>query len=188
MSKAYNKNDIVHILSLDHDDFQVDAYKKNFEDSIVIVNHNKSVVDATNNAAKLTEGGILIYLSDDFDCPKNWDLLVKNRLDETKFQLLKVDDLLQPFSAHVLTIPIMTYKLYKKLGYFFYPEYLSMWCDVDLFYTCRDFIIEAPELVFKHNHHSIRATEKDETYRRSESNWDQGLAVIRKRFPHLHLR
>ncbi len=145
---------------------------------------NKSVVEATNRAAKESKGDILIYLSDDFKCPDNWGPLVLKEFEgENRPLLLKVDDCLQPFHIPVLTIPIMNRALYEKLGYFWHPEYKSMHVDVDLFYTCQKIgaLKNAQHLKFPHEHVSIGKAEDDETYRRSSANWNQGLEVFNRR-------
>lgn len=151
---------------------------------IMIDNDNRSVVDATNIAAKEAKGDILVYLSDDFDCPHHWDVLIQKEFEGvTEPMLLKVDDCLQKFDVRVLTIPIMNRALYERLGYFFHPEYKSMFVDEDLWWTCwnNGWLKQAPHLKFPHNHVSIGKAENDETYRRSAANWDQGKEVFRRR-------
>lgn len=178
-------NRVEHILSLDMNEPEPNSYIKNFgwhED--MIVNDNRSVVDATNHGVKRASGDILIYLSDDFDCPEDWDALIEREFEGvTTPMLLKVDDCLQNFNVGVVTIPIMNRALYEKLGYFWHPDYLSMHVDVDLFETCKkiDAIKYAPHLKFPHNHYSNGKAQHDETYKRSEGNWNQGLEVIKRR-------
>lgn len=150
----------------------------------IIQNDNKSVVEATNRAAKEAKGDILIYLSDDFDCPSNWGPLVLKEFEGVEGPLLlKVDDCLQPFHIPVLTIPIMNRVLYERLGYFWHPEYKSMFVDEDLYQVCKKngWIKNAPHLKFPHNHVSVGKAQDDETYRRSASNWDQGKALFARR-------
>lgn len=145
---------------------------------------HKSVVEATNRAAKESKGDILVYLSDDFDCPDNWGKLIEKEFEGvTGPMLLKVDDCLQKFDVRVLTIPIMNRALYERLGYFWHPEYKSMFVDEDLYWTCKNngWLKKAPHLKFPHNHVSIGKAENDETYRRSAANWDQGKAVFARR-------
>lgn len=191
LENSSKENSIEHILSLDLDDKELPKYIDNFKDmpnSCGIANNNTCVVEATNHAAKISTGNILIYLSDDFLCPKNWDKeLVK--LFQTKLTtlsdpaLIKVDDNLQKFDVKVLTIPIMNRALFKKLGYFWHPGYKSMFVDEDLWWTCHlnNWMINAPELVFPHMHCTIGKSERDETYIRSEANWEQGKAFFAKR-------
>ncbi len=184
--RASGKFQIEHILSLDNDDQYLQAYTNLFPSATrFVLGDNTCVVDATNRAAKFATGEILIYLSDDFKCPFQWDLhLIKRILAQNKKEwLLKVNDGLQPFEVEILTIPIMSIDLYKKLGYFWYPEYKSMFVDEDLYHTCKQMecIIYAQEMTFTHEHCSVGKAERDETYIRSEANWDQGKALFAHR-------
>jgi glycosyltransferase involved in cell wall biosynthesis len=185
------------ILSLDSDDYspygsmyfqetpECNMLYHHFESHVkIIYNHNKSVVEATNNAAKIAKGDILIYLSDDFDCPENWGLSVLKEFEgEDRPLLLKVDDCLQKFDVPVLTIPIMNRALYERLGYFWHSDYKSMFCDEDLYWTTRKLgaMKYAPHLKFEHQHVSVGKAPDDDTYRNSAKNWDQGKAVFAKR-------
>lgn len=175
------------IVSIDSgDDAYYTAYKEfvhPLHEVYIIQNDNKSVVEATNKAAEKATGDILIYLSDDFDCPPNWGLSVLKEFEgEDRPLLLKVDDCLQKFEVQVLTIPMMNRALYERLGYFWHPEYKSMFCDEALFWTCRKLgaIKNAPHLKFEHKHVSVGKAPDDETYRNSAKNWDQGKAVFSK--------
>jgi hypothetical protein len=190
MSKASGENKIEHILSLDFSDplnehyGMVDGKYIPFGDnSKSIIDHNSCVVEATNQAAKMATGDVLIYLSDDFKCPDNWDRLIAERMLIGHPTLLKVNDCLQQFEVAVLTIPIMNRSLYEKLGYFWHPSYRSMFVDEDLYWTCKNniWMVSAPELQFPHEHCSIGKAERDETYIRSEANWDHGKAIFAER-------
>lgn len=181
--------EVGYILSIDNDDplFNKYFFGDSFFDRLsrfTVQSNNNSVVEATNKAAASSHGDILVYLSDDFDCPDNWANLITDRVkDLGDTWLLKVDDCLQPFNVAVLTIPIMSRGLYNKLGYFWHPEYKSMFVDEDLYWTCRNngWLKLAPELKFPHNHVSMGKAQDDETYRRSAANWDQGKALFQRR-------
>lgn len=183
--------EVEHILSLDSDDTQLERYKELFNStSTVIVNDNDCVVKATNHAAKISTGDILIYMSDDFKCPQAWELLLQEKFEGVeKPMLLKVDDLhegtedIQGFDIPVLRIPIMNRFLYEKLGYFWFPEYRSMFVDEDLFWTCENnnWLVKAQELKFEHLHWCNGKAEIDDTYRATEKNWEQGQALFLKR-------
>lgn len=186
MSKASGKIQIQHILSLDYSDPSINDYIALQVSSGMMVNENTCVVEATNHGAKKATGDILIYLSDDFKCPDNWDELILDAFGDkllTEPALVKVDDCLQGFDICVLTIPIMNRKLYEKLGYFWYPGYKSMFVDEDLFWTTKNnnWMILAPELKFPHEHVCNGKAENDETYQRSAANWDQGKALFAQR-------
>lgn len=155
--------------------------KRNGIDYYGLINDNESVVEATNVAAQHSTGDILIYLSDDFDCPENWaPAVIKEFEGVTTPQLIKVDDCLQPFRTPVLTIPIMNRKLYERLGYFWHPSYKSMFVDEDLFWTARKLkaLKYCEHLKFEHKHVSVGKAQDDETYRRSAANWTQGEQVF----------
>lgn len=173
--------EVEHILSLDTSDAQLGAYTAI---DLQCISDNSNVVQATNTAAKKALGDILVYLSDDFDCFDNWGVAIENEVKNFgPLWLLKVDDCLQKFDVPVLTIPIMSRGLYNRLGYFWYPEYRSMFCDEDLYWTCRKLgvIRNAPHLKFEHKHASVGKAPDDETYRRSAKNWDQGKELFNKR-------
>lgn len=189
LSKANGvKHTIDHILSIDIDDPDRNLYYELFKgvSTKIVCSENKNVVQATNIAAALSKGDILIYLSDDFKCPDLWDEKLADNfevLDMNEPALLKVNDCLQPFPVAVLTIPIMNFSLYQKLGYFWHPGYGSMFVDEDLYWTVKKYgwLHFAPELDFPHEHCSIGKAERDETYIRSEANWDQGKMFFSQR-------
>jgi hypothetical protein len=180
-----------HVISIDSDDPYHNRYMDLFWGdgvrSSVCSGTNKSVVEATNNAATHRDdkaiGDILIYLSDDFDCPENWGPLVLKEFEGVEGPcLIKVDDCLQPFHVPVLTIPIMNRALYERLGYFWHPEYKSMFVDCHLHEVVKKngWLKLAPHLKFPHNHVSVGKAQDDETYRRSAANWEQGKALFAK--------
>lgn len=195
IKKASGVYEIEHILSLDMSDPTLLNYTNTFNgkefNTKVVINDNAHVVDATNVAAKKASGGILIYLSDDFDAPDNWDrLIIASMLKHFKSSelltapwLLKVDDMLQPMWKDVLTIPIMSAGLYKNLGYFWHPGYRSMFVDQDLYHTVNNmrvmFVDES--LKFEHKHPSVGKAANDDTYKRSAANWTQGQALYNRR-------
>lgn len=177
------------IVSLDEDDVNIQMYFHEYSSKVptetnLIVNKNTCVVEAVNHAAAQSTGKILVYLSDDFQCPQNW---ARDIIDLTKdFQdkwILKVDDCLQKFHAEVLTIPIMDRALYQELGYFFHPAYKSMWVDVDLYFTCKKMgvIVEAPQFKFPHEHYCNGKAKKDDTYTRSDQHMETGRAIYNER-------
>ena len=95
--------EIEHITSIDEDDEQKELYKALLEgQSWVIVNDNQNVVKATNKAAKCAKGDIIVYMSDDFKCPENWDELIVKEFIKNEIKdladggflpmILKVDD------------------------------------------------------------------------------------------------
>ena len=179
------------IISIDKSDPFRDQYYQRYETfniinlgtGLIIINDNTSVVEATNQAAKKATGKILVYLSDDFKCFNNWGKIILDEIGDTDASiLLKVDDCLQPFHVPVLTVPIMTKQFYNKLGYFFHPDFKSMFCDEHLYWKAKQLgaLKLAPHLKFEHCHVSVGKAQDDDTYRRSAKNWDQGKAMFAK--------
>lgn len=195
MSQAAQSENIEHILSLDFSDRKNEQYGvkdgENYvqfgSNSRIICDHNDCVVEATNAAAQVAKGDVLIYLSDDFKCPMAWDELIRLNFEEVNKQnipcLLKVNDDLQPFTTDVLTIPIMNRLLYQKLGYFWNPIYRSMFVDQDLYHVCKNngWLAFASELIFTHEHYSVGKAERDATYTRSDLNWVTGQMIYMRR-------
>lgn len=173
------------VVSIDHSDSERNNYLELYEPEYkVICGFNNSVVEATNRAAKESTGDILVYLSDDFECFDNWGPAVLKEFEGvTNPLLIKVDDGLQDFIVPVLTIPIMNRALYNRLGYFWHPEYKSMFVDCDLYWVSRKLsaLKYCPHLKFQHNHVSIGRAKDDETYRRSSANWKQGEDLFKRR-------
>lgn len=170
--KAYTN---IHLLS------EYEGYDFTYQE---ICKDNTSVVQATNEAAKVARGSILVYLSDDFKCFDNWGVAVKKEFEGVSHPLLiKVDDCLQNFAVPVLTIPIMNRQLYERLGYFWHTEYKSMFVDEDLYWVSRKLnaIKYCPHLKFEHHHVCNGKAQDDETYRASAKNWDQGKEVFLRR-------
>lgn len=182
MNTSSGNIEIEHILSIDLDDSQIEDYKRLFPTSIILISNNTCVVEATNIAAKKATGDILIYFSDDFKCPDNWDISLVSLYTDTPC-LWKVDDCLQKFHIAVLTIPIMNRALYDKLGYFWHPGYRSMFVDEDLYWTCKNnnWMAWCEFLKFTHEHPCNGLAENDETYKKSAANWEQGKALFAKR-------
>jgi hypothetical protein len=171
------------IVSIDTTDDCAGLYVGMYKSVKVLIKDNKSVVEATNHAAKEASGDILIYLSDDFKCPDNWAVSVENEFKKyVGPTLLKVYDKLQAFNIPVLTIPIMNRALYERLGYFFHPDYKSMFVDEHLYWVCKKLhaLKMAPHLEFPHEHVSIGKAKDDDTYRNSAKNWSQGQALFAK--------
>jgi len=190
VDNAYNPDQLEHVISVDNDDPQLLQYRDLFPTSTQVIGPNTNVVQAANAGAKQATGNVLLYLSDDFMCPPEWDrLLDKLFKDCTEPRLVKVDDCLQGFEKDVLTIPIMNRQLYEKLGYFFHPAYKSMFVDQDLYHTVNNMkaMVLCEYLKFPHLHCSIGKAPNDETYTRSNANWNSGKAtyLVRKakKFP-----
>src|SRR3990172_5618 len=127
---ARHQHQIEVVVSCDEDDSCIFTYNKLYCFKNII-NKNKSAVDAINKAADFSGGEIMIIISDDTDCPLNWDdYLIKFTEGKTDW-ILKTQDGIQPW---IITMPIMDRVYYNRFGYIYHPDYLHMFCDTEL--TC----------------------------------------------------
>jgi hypothetical protein len=183
MAKSTGLVPIEHILSIDIDELQANEYRQLFKDSLIVQDNPSDgyVVGATNVAAKHAKGDILIYLSDDFDCPTQWDVLIVNRLKGKVMAGLEVNDSYQT-NRNLLTIPIITRDLYDKWGFFWHPEFKSMFCDNFMYEQIKreGVLVDAMDLVFEHKHYSRGLMAKDQTNTRSEAQYNNGRLIFNK--------
>jgi glycosyltransferase involved in cell wall biosynthesis len=184
MEKADTPQDIQYILSLDTTDNTVNDYNELFKDSNIktLIYPNRSIVDAVNNGAKHAKGDIFVVVSDDFSCPESWDILIKERLDTSKPELLHAYDTI---TNEVCTLPIITKVFYDTFGFIYHPHYFSMFADNDIT-ECAKIIggyVEAFDLVFPHNHYVNGKNKRDKTYDRENSKiaWEQGKRTYQGR-------
>lgn len=177
VDRAKCKGCIEYILSIDSNDPNKEAYK---HPSVKIVeNDNRSAIDAINNAAKICRGSILIVVSDDFDCPKYWDALLRESLNGKSDFIVKTQDGIQ---KTLITLPIMDRVYYERFGYVYHPDYKHMFCDQEM--TAVGHLLGKVitlDLTFPHNHYTIGKSPKDDINRRNDMTWNQGSYVFAQR-------
>lgn len=187
IKNASGKHEFDYVLSLDNDDIKLSEYYQKFNSfgATFTVRNNNNVVDAMNAGAKIAHGEILVCISDDFDCEPGWDEFIVSQLDIEKEQALKVNDCYTEPSNLILTMPVMTKKLYDKLGFVYYPEYSGMFADNDLAEMCSTMNVLKVnyEKKFEHLHWLFGKTERDETSYRHDNpeGWKLGDGLIQKR-------
>lgn len=146
----------------------------------VIVNNNQSAVDAINNAAKVAKGDILIVVSDDSECPRNWGQKILDATRGRKDWILKVNDGIQRW---IITMPIMDRDYYDRFGYIYYPGYSHMFCDTEISHVS-DLLrrtIKREDLSFPHRHYSVTRQKPDEVSKKADSTWEQGKQLYLSR-------
>jgi hypothetical protein len=154
-------------VSVDEDDPQVEEYKTWYEGN-VIVNKNRSAVEAINNAAKIATGDVFIVVSDDTEPCNAWVEYIYHEANGRKDWILKTQDGIQPY---IITMPIMDRAYYNRAGYIYYPTFDHMFCDTYL--TCVADITGrkiTSNLLFPHRNDSI----KDDLRKRTDATWKQG--------------
>lgn len=183
-NKLSGENPYEYLLSIDDDERDKDAYSevaRRFGGRL-IVHDNRSYVEAVNHAARLCDGDFLIVVSDDFGCPERWDVSLVEVAADRKDVAILVHDAVD---GRIMTLPIVGRAFYERLGYVFYPEYSSLFCDDELTEVAKltGSLVDATHLVFPHRHHSVGQTPFDKTYERQDSNraWWEGWRLFEKR-------
>lgn len=171
------------IISLDFDDETVGDYfdqfsNANFEHK-VLVNENRSAVDAINWGGARSEGDIIVVMSDDFDCPENWAFSLVMKTEGKTDWIAKTPDGIQKW---IITLPILDQVYYNRFGYIYHPDYLHLFCDTELTavadLTMRKIELDIP---FVHNHYSVGKSVKDEVSIRADATWKQGEKLFLER-------
>lgn len=169
------------IVSLDVDDPELDKYNKLlFHLKNIIVNKNRSVVDAINNAAKVATGDVFIIVSDDTACPRHWDKILTDAIGQSKDFVIKTDDGIQ---KRIITMPIMDRAYYNRDGYIYNPIYAHSWCDTELTEVAhlRGRVITRMDIKFPHNHYSVTGEAIDDLYKRNNLTHDRDRPIYQQR-------
>lgn len=114
---------------------------------------------------------IIVFASDDFYPPTNWDSYLAKQMNDEKDKVLVVNDGIQEYPNKVVTIPIMHYGALKKMNNVIYhPAYTHMHSDVELYTTAEKMglikdVRSISSVIFEHRHYSVnkRAVDKADT-------------------------
>jgi len=163
------------IVSVDEDDPTLELYKQAYnEENTLLINKNRSCVDAINRAAEKSDGDILIVVSDDTDCKVDWDVNLLVEVDGKSDYLLKTNDGIQDY---IVTQTIMDRKYYERDGFIYHPEFVHQFADTYL--TCLANIrgrLVFSYLDFPHRHysHSAGRESADSLHKRNNETWQDG--------------
>lgn len=142
-------------------------------------------VKGWNLAASKSTGQVLVQLTDDMTPPAHWDTHLR--------QLNPPDWMDRDAAVHVedgyvhdiMVLAIITRVRYERYGYFFYPDYESLFCDTELTETAyRDgVVIEAKHLLFEHRHPDCnkRARDAVDLVHASKERWVRGETLFNHR-------
>lgn len=206
MQKAVDKN-IQWVLSVDEDDPKLLQYKnllvpelgfklhlsgtEYFKNIEIIVNPNKNLIQAVNAGIKYIKGDLVVVVSDDFDCPDEWD---RQLLDAAIWHHYPREHRNEPYAIYIndgisfgrkcMTLPILSKSLIDKSGYIYYPGYDGMFADNDLYEVCEKLgVIITKDILFQHKHWVNGMAERDATYNRhnTDKSWNHGKKLLAKR-------
>lgn len=170
-ARAEKPEDIEYLLVIDEGmpEPNLPVNDTRFSGTHLLINRGaKSSVAAANLGAQLSGGDLLILAQDDLYPPQNWDTQILNALGDKLYQ----DAVIRcktgmPRDNDLLFVLNMTRTRYKRLGYMFYPDYISMYADDDLTQHAMydNVIVSALDIKFYHHHWTTTGAEEDETYR-----------------------
>lgn len=172
LSNLSGLHEVEYILSIDSDDPQQEEYL-NAACDLIVVSNNKNLVQASNAGAKESKGDIIVLVSDDFQCFKNWDIAIVKAL-QGKSGVLKTFDGVQKW---IVTLVIMTRDYYDSQGYIYHPSMEHLFADTYLTHKAdvEKKLIIRNDIVFNHNHYSVKGgTKKDSVNVKADSTWANG--------------
>jgi len=122
----------------------------------------KDCVTGWNLAAKHATGDIFVQVSDDLYPPEGWASKIVDIIKTIKADFIVLNLLDDRLCETCIFHPVMTRDVYDRLGYFYPPEFKSMWCDNWLFAYARKYCTLATSSGFfwEHKH---RTTHKSVT-------------------------
>lgn len=149
-----------------------------------------SKINACNRGIHLVkeEWHILVLASDDMECVKQgWDTIIRTAMaknfPDTDGALWFWDGD-KNTEGKLCTMNIMGYKLWKRLGYVYNPEYSSLWCDNEYTDVIRmlEKVVYSRQVLFKHEHFSNNANVKaDKLMVHNQSFYHADERVYRRR-------
>src|SRR5688572_22720961 len=173
------------IAKLDIDDTKfTDRFKdrlKEYPEVIVKWGKSKNKVHAVNRDIEGMTGEILACHSDDM-------VFIKYGFDNyIRDQYKNFDGLLHLpdgyAGARVCTYSIMHVDYYKRFGYIYNPEYISMWCDNEATVVAKllNKYKYINEQIFQHEHPVLGHVPKDEMYMNDGRFYKQEQVTFKKR-------
>jgi len=182
------RNPVRFVVSIDQDDrtmhaADVQAFISRQRDMKVYTGASKGKIEAVNaNFDKLGDYDVLILASDDMvPQVRNYDVTIEQLMMKHFPNLdgcLHFDDGLNKHGLN--TMPIAGKKFFDEQGYIYHPEYISEFCD-DHFMKRSERMgksVKSSLCLFKHEW--MKASGKDDTYRRNSGFWDRDKATYAK--------
>ena len=177
-------------LSIDSDDPARAEYCRLFPGepvtALVVADNPHEAVQATNRAAALvSDEDLIVAHADDYRFTPGWDQKFIDCLATRPGHqaLLYCPD----YPVPGLAVPqVLTRALYRRLGYVFWPEYVSMYADNDLFEAASRLGLAVPcrPMPFAHLHPTFdNARPMDETTARTNAGWkyELGQRILARR-------
>ncbi len=171
-----------------HSDYIKEYFKSNNLDyRIITVKTDKiGVCYPSYQLSSTTEGqagDIVVFASDDFLPPQNWDQYLISKLEGKEGGLMVRDGYQLPDSSNMqypaITIPIMTWGCFEKLNKTIYnPVYTHMYSDCELYINLKDtgMLIDDrlnDPTIFEHLHHAAGKRRADQLDVQYHAKWQE---------------
>jgi hypothetical protein len=168
---------------------------KNYDYRIIEVNTDRIGVCYPSYALSSTTegniGDIVVFASDDFLPPMNWDTYLLSKLKEREGGLIVRDGYQLPDSSNMqypaITIPIMTWGCFEKLNKTIYnPVYTHMYSDCELFLNLKEMNLLIDDRMidsttFEHLHHAAGKRRADQLDVQYHNRWKEDEVTWNKR-------
>jgi hypothetical protein len=136
-------------------------------------------------------GDIVVFASDDFLPPHNWDEYLINKLSGKEGGLMVRDGYQLPDSSNMqfpaITIPIMTWGCFEKLNKTIYsPVYTHMYSDCELYLNLKELELLIDDRIndstlFEHLHHAAGKRRADQLDVQYHARWQEDETTWNKR-------
>lgn len=162
---------------------------------VIVTNNTKPGVCypsyCLSSTLEANDEDLVVFASDDFHPPINWDSYLAKQLNHDENKVLVVNDGIQKYPNKVVTIPIMHYGALRKMNKVIYhPAYTHMHSDVELYTTAEKLglikdVRNVSSVEFQHQHYSIglREVDKSDTDLNPSYNTDGELNKRRNHLP-----
>lgn len=137
-----------------------------------------------NLAAANTTGKVIIAVADDFRPCQDWDCKLFDLRPgwvDGEYAVHTEDG----YVHNIMVLGIITRKRYERFGYFFYPQYESLFSDTELTETAyRDgVVIQAKHILFEHCHPDCgkRPRDSNDLVHASRDRWNRGEMLFNYR-------
>lgn len=186
-SKLSGNHKYLFIISMDHDDTtmnnpEMQTYLKSKEDLVYYYGKNGTKIEAINADMEGWDFDILVVVSDDmtpvisgFDAIICKDML---RWFPDMDGALHYND--GQTASALISLSIMTKKMYDRFGYIYYPEYDSLWCDnefMEVVYGLKK-CVYLDKIIIRHD---WLKKGRDAVYDRSEAAYNTDKRLFERR-------
>ena len=195
-SKAKNEGNFTTYVAVNYktDADILESLLREGDKMLVVGDKRKGVCYPSYMLSSQLEGDIndiVIFASDDFVPPQNWDEYLINKLKDREGALMVRDGYQLPDSSNMkhpcITIPIMTFGCLEKMNKVIYhPDYFHLHSDAELYENLKELDLLIDErmvdtTVFEHFHWAAGKRNADQNDQNYNSKWNEDGLTMDKR-------